>query len=205
MAEYLDKSGTTYLVGKIKEQLAEKVDKQEGLGLSENSYTDEEKSKLAGLSNYTLPAATSSTLGGVKSGGDISVNSSGAVTVPGLSGKAPIANPTFTGAPKAPTPDTDDSSTNIATTAFVQAAVAAGVAGTAGFEFEVVSALPGTGETGKIYLVSNGGSTQNAYDEYIWVNNSWEKIGTTAVDLSGYWSKTELTAIQNTEIDAMFA
>lgn len=205
MAEYLDKSGTTYLVGKIKEQLAEKVDKQEGLGLSENSYTDEEKSKLAGLSNYTLPAATSSTLGGVKSGGDISVNSSGAVTVPGLSGKAPIANPTFTGAPKAPTPDTDDSSTNIATTAFVQAAVAAGVAGITGFEFEVVSALPGTGETGKIYLVSNGGSTQNAYDEYIWVNNSWEKIGTTAVDLSGYWSKTELTAIQNTEIDAMFS
>lgn len=205
MAEYLDKSGTTYLVGKIKEQIAEKVDKQEGLGLSENSYTDEEKSKLAGLSNYTLPAATSSTLGGVKSGGDISVNSSGAVTVPGLSGKAPIANPTFTGAPKAPTPDTDDSSTNIATTAFVQAAVAAGVAGITGFEFEVVSALPGTGEVGKIYLVSNGGGIQNAYDEYIWVNNGWEKIGTTAVDLSGYWSKTELTAIQNTEIDAMFA
>ena len=205
MAEYVDKSGATYLVGKLKELLGGKVDKEDGKGLSANDYTNEEKQKLAGLENYTLPAATEDALGGVKSGGDISVNSSGTVTVPGLPGKAPIANPTFTGTPKAPTPDTDDSSTNIATTAFVQAAVAAGVAGITGFEFEVVSALPGTGETGKIYLVSNGGSTQNAYDEYIWVNNGWEKIGTTAVDLSGYWSKTELTAIQNTEIDAMFA
>ena len=205
MAEYVDKSGATYLVGKLKELLGGKVDKENGKGLSANDYTNEEKQKLAGLENYTLPAATEDALGGVKSGGDISVNSSGTVTVPGLSGKAPIANPTFTGAPKAPTPDTDDSSTNIATTAFVQAAVAAGVAGITGFEFEVVSALPGAGETGKIYLVSNGGSTQNAYDEYIWVNNGWEKIGTTAVDLSGYWSKTGLTAIQNTEIDAMFA
>jgi hypothetical protein len=205
MAEYLDKAGATYLVGKIQAELAGKVNVEVGKGLSTNDFTDAEQEKLAGLQNYTLPAATEDALGGVKSGGDISVNSSGTVTVPGLSGKAPIANPTFTGAPKAPTPDTDDSSTNIATTAFVQAAVAAGVAGITGFEFEVVSALPGTGETGKIYLVSNGGSTQNAYDEYIWVNNSWEKIGTTAVDLSGYWSKTELTAIQNTEIDAMFA
>lgn len=33
--------------------------------------------------------------------------------------KAPLASPTFTGTPTAPTPDTDDNSTRIATTAFV--------------------------------------------------------------------------------------
>lgn len=38
-------------------------------------------------------------------------------------GAAPIASPTFTGSPKAPTPDTSDNSTNLATTAFVRAAV----------------------------------------------------------------------------------
>lgn len=46
-----------------------------GKGLSTNDYTTAEKNKLAGLSNYTLPAATSSTLGGVKIGSNITVSS----------------------------------------------------------------------------------------------------------------------------------
>jgi hypothetical protein len=40
--------------------------------------------------------------------------------------KAPVASPTFTGDPKAPTPTAGDNDTSIATTAFVVAAVAAG-------------------------------------------------------------------------------
>lgn len=205
MAEYLDKAGATYLVGKIQAELAGKVNVEVGKGLSTNDFTDAEQEKLAGLQNYTLPAATEDALGGVKSGGDISVDASGNVTVSGLASKAPLASPAFTGTPTAPTAGTDTNNTQIATTAFVQAAVAAAVGQITGFEFEVVATLPGTGEAGKIYLVSNGGGSQNAYDEYIWVNNSWEKIGTTAVDLSGYWSKTELVAITTTEIDAMFS
>ena len=46
-----------------------------GKGLSTNDYTTAEKNKLAGLSNYTLPAATSSTLGGVKIGSNITISS----------------------------------------------------------------------------------------------------------------------------------
>jgi hypothetical protein len=42
-----------------------------------------------------------------------------------LANKANIASPTFTGTPSAPTPTSTDNSTNIATTAFVQAAIAA--------------------------------------------------------------------------------
>lgn len=34
------------------EKLAEKVDKVEGMGLSENSFTDAEKQKLSELENY---------------------------------------------------------------------------------------------------------------------------------------------------------
>jgi hypothetical protein len=41
-----------------------------------------------------------------------------------VTGAAPLANPTFTGDPKAPTPAAGDNDTSIATTAFVQAALA---------------------------------------------------------------------------------
>lgn len=205
MAEYLDKAGATYLVGKIQAELAEKVNVEVGKGLSTNDFTDAEQEKLAGLQNYTLPAATEDALGGVKSGGDISVDASGNVTVPGLASKAPLASPAFTGTPTAPTAGTDTNNTQIATTAFVQAAIASSIGDITGLEFEVVASLPSTGETGKVYLVSSGGSGQNVYNEYIWINSAWEQIGTTAVDLSGYWSKTDLVAITTTEIDAMFS
>lgn len=46
--------------------IGNKVDKVEGKGLSTNDYTTEEKNKLAGLKNYTLPTASDATLGGVK-------------------------------------------------------------------------------------------------------------------------------------------
>lgn len=53
-----------------------KVDKETGKGLSSNDYTSSEKSKLAGIAananNYSLPKAGSS-LGGVQSGGDVSI------------------------------------------------------------------------------------------------------------------------------------
>lgn len=51
------------------------VKKVSGKGLSTNDYTTAEKNKLAGLSNYSLPAATSSVLGGVKIGSNITVSS----------------------------------------------------------------------------------------------------------------------------------
>ena len=40
-----------------------------------------------------------------------------------ISSRAPLASPTFTGTPTAPTPSTGDSSTNIATTAFVKSSL----------------------------------------------------------------------------------
>ena len=56
--------------------------------------------------------------------------------------------------------------------------------------FEVVDVLPQTGEANKIYLIpSTEGQPQNGYDEYIYVNESWEKIGSTDIDLSQYATK----------------
>ena len=47
-------------------ELNNKVDKVKGKQLSSNDYTTAEKNKLTNLQNYTLPAATKTTLGGVK-------------------------------------------------------------------------------------------------------------------------------------------
>lgn len=46
----------------------------------------------------------------------------------GMDGFAPINSPAFTGSPTAPTPSTSDSDTSVATTAFVQAAIASNAA-----------------------------------------------------------------------------
>lgn len=70
-------------------------------------------------------------------------------------------------------------------------------------KFEIVSVLPETGNTATIYLVST--ARTNSYDEYIYIDNSWEKIGTTDVDLSGYVQSSDLIAITNSEIDTILA
>lgn len=59
---------------------------------------------------------------------------------------------------------------------------------------EIVQTLPATGSTTTIYLVPKStSSTSNVYDEYVYVNNNWEKIGDTEIDLSDYVTDTELS------------
>ena len=51
---------------------------------------------------------------------------------------------------------------------------------------QVVTELPATGENGVLYLVARQVTeTNNVFDEYIWVNNDYELIGTAQIDLSG--------------------
>lgn len=65
-------------------ELAGKVDAVSGKGLSTNDYTDAEKTKLAGIetgaNNYSLPAATTSALGGVKVGSNLAVDANGVLS-----------------------------------------------------------------------------------------------------------------------------
>lgn len=69
MSNFLDVTGLSYFWSKIKDKF---VQKESGKGLSTNDFTNEEKQKLQNISedanNYTLPSATSDTLGGVKVG-----------------------------------------------------------------------------------------------------------------------------------------
>lgn len=90
------------------------------------------------------------------------------------------------------------------TAAQVTSAIDAAIQGVSQFDFEVVSVLPATGEKGTIYLVPISGRT-NAYNEYIYIGGSWEQIGTTDIDLSGYVQTSDLVAITNAEIDTIIA
>lgn len=65
--------------------------------------------------------------------------------------------------------------------------------------FEIVEQLPSTGSSNIIYLVPRSESEEsNVYDEYIYTNNDWEKIGSTDIDLSGYVTTSDLnTALSN--------
>lgn len=90
----------------------------------------------------------------------------------------------------------------------VYTAIQNALAGITSIDFQVVQSLPLSGTKGVIYLVANSGSAPNVYDEYIWAGASgseaFEKIGTTDVNLSGYWSKSELVEMTNTEVTAVW-
>lgn len=61
------------------------------------------------------------------------------------------------------------------------------------FKIEVVSNLPSSNiSTTTIYLVIGDNQNGNLYDEYIYVNNAWEKLGSQNVDLTNYALKSEL-------------
>lgn len=67
---------------------------------------------------------------------------------------------------------------------------------------EVVAQLPSTGQDDVIYLVKDAkGKANNVYLEYLWINNAFELIGSTEVDLSGYAKTSEVdTKINNIKI-----
>lgn len=63
---------------------------------------------------------------------------------------------------------------------------------------EIVQTLPTTGESNVIYLVPKStAQTNNYYDEYIYTNNAWEKIGDTEIDLSNYVKNTDYAGNNN--------
>lgn len=54
-------------------------------------------------------------------------------------------------------------------------------------EIEIVDELPETGEAGVLYLVPvEDAETGNLYEEFVWVEEAWEQVGSTEIDLSAY-------------------
>lgn len=89
------------------------------------------------------------------------------------------------------------------TTSEINDAIASAVAAAAHIRFQSVDALPETGEANVIYLVPNNKTGNNVKDEYMWTGDGWEVLGSTAVELAGYWAKDDLTAMTADELKAI--
>ena len=160
-----------------------------------------DKITISTTATANSPYASNPAMNGTASAGSAANYSRGDHVHPTDTSRAPVASPTFTGTPKAPTAAAGTNTTQIATTEFVKTAVDTAIAGVTQFSYEVVTSLPTTGVAGKIYLIAHSHGTGDAYDEYIWTGSSFEKIGNTDIDLSGYMLVTDMVAMTNTEID----
>lgn len=162
----------------------------------------QKKNKLAELDNYTLPTASADTLGGVKVGAGLAINQ-GVLSATGGGTADSVDWANVQNRPTKVSEFTNDS--GYQTASQVNSLISNAIADIQGIEYSIVTQLPSTGEAGVIYLISNSGSNPNSYDEYIYVNSKFEKIGTTDVDLSGYVQDADLIAITNEEIDTIVA
>lgn len=92
----------------------------------------------------------------------------------------------------------------LATHSFVTTAVTSAVANAGHLKREKVDVLPGvvTAKENVIYMVPNGTAGGNKFDEYMLLDGSFEKTGSSDVDLSGYSTTTEMNSAISTAISA---
>lgn len=198
--EYLDKSGLTLLISKIKAALGGKVDVVSGKGLSTNDYTNAEKSKLSDIAS----GAQVNVIESVKVNGTALTPSNKSVDVTVPTKVSQLTN------------DSEfQTSTQVnsivtgkgyQTQSQVQSLINLAVGNITSIRYEKVTSLPATGSNGVIYLVAHSHGTQDIYDEYIWISETktYEKIGNTDIDLSAYVKKSELTAITTNDLNTMW-
>ena len=95
----------------------------------------------------------------------------------------------------------DSTNANVPGSKAVYDFVTNAIAGISGFHAEIVSELPATGKTNILYLVAKStAASGDGYDEYLYINGAFERVGSTDIDLSGYVKASEMHAITNTEI-----
>lgn len=64
-----------------------------------------------------------------------------------------------------------------------------------------VDILPEIGEPNIIYLVPKKASPNNTYDEYMWIEEAWEKIGSTDIDFEDYYTKEDTDNLLEEKVD----
>ena len=115
-----------------------------------------------------------------------------------LGTKAPLASPTFTGTPKAPTAAAGTNTTQLATTAFVKNAVDTAVSGLYKYKGSVATAsdLPTTGNvTGDVWDIQQTSTYGAPGTNVAWNGTAWDALG----------GLFEITSITNAEIDTICA
>lgn len=215
--KYLSYEGLTHLKLLIKAALNGKVDKVTGKGLSTNDFTNELKNTydnvVQKVEDLTTTGGEPNIIETIKVNNTIQTVENKTVNI-----RVPINNNELTnGAGYITGIKNTDVTTALGFTPYnatnpkgyqtesqVNSLISNAIGNIQGITYSVVTSLPSAGEAGVIYLISNSGSNPNSYDEYIYVNNKFEKIGTTDVDLSGYVQDTDLVAITNSEIDTIW-
>lgn len=198
--EYLDKSGLTLLISKIKTALGGKVDAVSGKGLSTNDYTNAEKSKL----NDIASGAQVNVIESVKVNGTALTPSNKSVDVTVPTKVSQLTNDS--GFQTSTQVNSIVTGKGYQTQSQVQSLINSAVGNITSIRYEKVTSLPATGSNGVIYLVAHSHGTQDIYDEYIWLSETktFEKIGNTDIDLSAYVKKSELTAITTNDLNTMW-
>lgn len=83
--------------------------------------------------------------------------------------------------------------TNVYTKTETDSAIAAAIAEVDHLSREIVETLPENANANVIYMVRRkGGTGQDVYNEYMYINGAWEIIGDTSVDLTGYAKKEDI-------------
>jgi hypothetical protein len=72
---------------------------------------------------------------------------------------------------------------------------------------DIVSALPQDNiDNNTIYMVLKENETENnVYDEYMYINDKWELIGNTEIDLTNYYNKNEVNSLLGLTLTATLA
>lgn len=200
MSRFLDLVGLEHLIGLIKEKF---VQKESGMGLSKNSYTDEDKEKLSTLKTYNvatseeaglLSSANLNKINGLEEGAEkniiTKIKRNG--TLVNVSNKeVDITVPT-----KISELVDDKDLVN-------KTAVQKMISDARHMKKEIVATKPSKGEDNTIYLVGPKGDGNNVYEEWLYINSKWEKIGdtNTEVNLDGYLKEEDVKAITTAEIN----
>lgn len=199
--EYLDKSGLTILISKIKNALGGKVDVVSGKGLSTNDYTNAEKDKLSGIAS----GAQVNVIESVSVNGTKIEPSSKAVAISVPTKVSQLSNDSdFQNATQVNNTITGK---GYQTQSQVQSLINSAMGNVTSIKYQKVNSLPTTGSNSVIYLVSHSHGTQDIYDEYIWIadTETFEKIGNTDIDLSAYVKSSELVAISTSDLGTMWS
>ena len=215
----------------IDNKIVNKVDKVTGKGLSTNDYTDADQTKLGGIAtgaqvnvietvkvngnaqtitekavNITVPTATSDLTNDsdFQTGTEVSTAIDQAIS--GITGIEfnfdydTVSELPATGAAGTIYFIPDQNCFEVTTdTSFVE--------GKKYFEKnqndQYVPTEDQTMQSGKTYYTLKTGL--NTYDEYVWsiAKSSYEMFGSAAIDTTLFWSKSELVAMTNAEIDAL--
>lgn len=193
--KFLDNNGLLYFWQKIVNAF---VKKDGSKVLSDNNYTTAEKEKLAGLNNYTLPKATTTTLGGVKAGAGVEVTEDGTLNATGGGVADSVDWSNVQNKPTNLSQFTNDSGFQTAND--VQSAINSAVSSAYKYKGSVANqeALPQSPEVGDVYNLEDTGAN------VAWDGTKWDNLGMT-IDLTGYVQENDLVAITNQEIDTIVA